>query len=103
MIPIPVCFLPEMLAGKSEKDHGPPAYFNKLRFVVKDLKILKICGQKICGRSFVVRSFVVRRDWNFARTGKPAATFLKEWSSESSAQHERIFTFEEPPVRRDDS
>jgi hypothetical protein len=62
MIPIPVCFLPEMLAGKSEKDHGPPAYFNKLRFVVKDLKILKICGQKICGRSFVVRSFVVRSE-----------------------------------------
>jgi hypothetical protein len=29
MIPIPVCFLPEILAGKSEKDHGPPAYSNR--------------------------------------------------------------------------
>jgi hypothetical protein len=31
MIPIPVCFLSEMLAGKSEKDHGTHALFQQIQ------------------------------------------------------------------------
>jgi hypothetical protein len=49
------------------------------------------------------RRFVVRRDWNFARSGEPATTFLKFQRSESPAQHECTFTFAEPAVRRNDS
>jgi hypothetical protein len=49
------------------------------------------------------KRFVVRRDWNFARSGEPATTFLKFQRSESPAQHERTFTFAEPAVRRNDS
>ncbi len=67
-------------------------YVNYRRFVVRDLwsrdlrdlwsdEIKEICGQDLWSRfvvrRFVVRRFVVRRDWNFARSGEPATTFLK--------------------------
>ena len=55
-----------------------------------------ICGRDlwsgICGQGFVVRDlwsdegFVVRRDWNFARSGKPAAIFQKLYRSEDPAK-----------------
>jgi hypothetical protein len=48
----------------------------KLRFVVKDLWSKDLWSVK----RFVVRFVVMwsnRRDWNFAQSGKPAATLLK--------------------------
>ena len=39
---------------------------------------------KICGQTW--ERFVVRRDWNFAKSGKPAAIFQKIYRSEDPAK-----------------
>jgi hypothetical protein len=47
--------------------------------------------EAIASLIYLVR-FVVRRDWNFARSGKPAAIFQKLYRSEDPRTPQKIVT-----------